>query len=111
LLRHRSATLRLQHDRAAARLPGRVSADAVIKCARAVRYHSPVNGRPKFFRETEVKTNCDACGLFFDLVSGGVCDQCRRILCKNHLHGSFTQRLKADITGKSLCVQCRNAAR
>jgi len=30
------------------------------------------------FRETEVKTDCDACGVYFDLVKGGVCGECRR---------------------------------
>lgn len=65
-------------------------------------------GRPRFFRETDVKTNCDVCGMFFDLIKGGVCEKCRRILCPTHLHGSFAQRLMADITGKHVCVQCRH---
>jgi hypothetical protein len=70
-----------------------------------------VRGRPRFFRETDVKTDCDACGVHFDLVSGGVCENCRRILCARHLHGSFVQRVIADITGRSVCLQCRNAGR
>jgi hypothetical protein len=70
-----------------------------------------VRGLPRVFRETEVKTNCDACGVFFDLLKGGVCQECRRILCGNHLHGSFFQRLKADITNKHVCVDCRRAGR
>jgi hypothetical protein len=71
----------------------------------------PVRGRPHFFRETDVKTNCDACGVFFDLLKGGVCEKCRRILCGNHLHGSWTQRLIADITNRNVCVQCRHDGR
>jgi hypothetical protein len=75
-----------------------------------VRYHSLVRGRPKFLHETEVKTDCDACGAFFDLVAGGVCEKCRRILCSRHLHGSFVQRVIADIIGRSVCIQCRHAS-
>ncbi|MEO5569093.1 MAG: hypothetical protein ABIR92_11405 [Gemmatimonadaceae bacterium] len=60
------------------------------------------------FRETEVKTDCDVCGLFFDMVKGGVCDKCRRILCARHLHGSFSKRLIADLTGRNICVECRD---
>ena len=67
-----------------------------------------VSGRPRFFRETDVKTDCDACGVFFDLIKGGVCDKCRRILCDRHLNGSWAQRVMADITGKHVCVQCRH---
>lgn len=67
-----------------------------------------MHGLPRLFRDTDVKTNCDACGAFFDLIKGGVCEKCRRILCANHLHGSFAQRLLADITGKNVCVQCRH---
>lgn len=65
-------------------------------------------GRPPIFRETDVKTNCDDCGVFFDLVQGGVCDSCRRILCYRHLHGSWVQRLKAELTRKSVCLSCRH---
>lgn len=61
----------------------------------------------RWFRETEVKTDCDACGVHFDLLKGGVCEKCRRILCARHLHGSFTQRLLADVTGRNVCVECR----
>jgi hypothetical protein len=67
-----------------------------------------VRGLPGFFRDTDVKTNCDACGAFFDLIKGGVCDKCRRILCDRHLNGSWTQRVIADITNKHVCVQCRH---
>jgi hypothetical protein len=74
-----------------------------------VRYHSHVRGVPRIFRETDVRTNCDACGVFFDLVKGGVCEKCRRILCGSHLHGSWIQRLMADVTGHAVCPQCRNA--
>jgi hypothetical protein len=66
------------------------------------------SARPPFFRETNVKTNCDACGAYFDLLKGGVCQNCRRVLCGRHLYGSWTQRLISEITGKTLCLQCRH---
>jgi hypothetical protein len=72
------------------------------------RYHSGVRGRPRFFRETDVKTNCDACGVFFDLLKGGVCERCKHILCDRHLNGSWTHRLIADVTNRHICVQCRH---
>ena len=63
--------------------------------------------RAKWLRETEVKTDCEVCGRFFDIIKGGVCQRCRRILCPAHLHGSWTRRIVADVTGRSICVDCR----
>lgn len=65
--------------------------------------------RPRFFRDTEVKTDCEVCGAFFDLLKGGVCERCRRILCARHLHGSWQRRIVADITGHAVCPECRRA--
>ncbi|HEY0994386.1 MAG TPA: hypothetical protein VGD77_00210 [Gemmatimonadaceae bacterium] len=61
----------------------------------------------RVFLESEMATECDACGRRFDIVKGGVCDQCRRILCARDLHGSVVQRLVADLRGRSTCVACR----
>ncbi len=61
----------------------------------------------EFFRSTQVTTDCDQCHGRVDLIKGGVCVNCRRILCPNHLHGSLARRLLADLTGKAICVQCR----
>lgn len=61
----------------------------------------------EFFRSTQVTTDCDQCHGRVDLIKGGVCVHCRRILCQNHLHGSLARRLFADLTGKAICVQCR----
>lgn len=61
----------------------------------------------RVFLETEMATECDACGRRFDIVKGGVCEACRRILCAQHLHGSFFQRLRADLTGRAVCNDCR----
>ncbi len=52
-------------------------------------------------------TECDECGLRFDLVSGGVCEKCRRVLCARHLHGSFVRRLLVDFGAATICVRCR----
>jgi hypothetical protein len=61
----------------------------------------------EFFRSTQVTTDCDQCHGRVDLIKGGVCTNCRRILCHNHLHGSFVRRLIADVLGRAICVQCR----
>jgi hypothetical protein len=64
----------------------------------------------RMFLETEMATECDVCGARFDLMKGGACQQCRRILCGAHLHGSWFRRLAADFGGRVLCVQCRSGA-
>ncbi|MHB0949738.1 MAG: hypothetical protein ACYC4J_11855 [Gemmatimonadaceae bacterium] len=61
----------------------------------------------RVFLESEMATECDACGRRFDIVKGGVCERCRRILCARDLHGSFVQRLLADLRGRAICVACR----
>ncbi|MEO7455413.1 MAG: hypothetical protein ABIY52_04075 [Gemmatimonadaceae bacterium] len=61
----------------------------------------------EFFRSSQVSTDCDQCHGRVDLIKGGVCIQCRRILCYHHLHGSFARRLLVDLGARSLCVQCR----
>ena len=61
----------------------------------------------EIFRNSQVSTDCDQCGGRVDLIKGGVCTRCRRILCFNHLHGSFVRRLLADLGAGSICVRCR----
>jgi methionyl-tRNA synthetase len=61
----------------------------------------------RFFRATQIKTDCDVCRLHFDLMTGGVCEKCRRVLCSTHLHGSLIKRILADVTGRNICVDCR----
>ncbi|HEX6052212.1 MAG TPA: hypothetical protein VFZ21_23265 [Gemmatimonadaceae bacterium] len=61
----------------------------------------------RLFLETEVSTDCDACGGRVDLVKGGACEQCRRVLCATHLHGSFARRILVDLGARTLCVDCR----
>ncbi len=65
-----------------------------------------------FFRKSEIRTECDACGYRFDLTHGGVCARCKRILCYTHLHGSWINRIRVDIVGgQAVCVDCRSGRR
>ena len=62
----------------------------------------------EFFRSSQVSTDCDQCHGRVDLIKGGVCVECRRILCAAHLHGSFFRRLLVDLGATSRCVRCRS---
>ena len=59
------------------------------------------------FRKSIFRTECDECGKPFPVNTGGVCDQCRRILCGRHLHGSMGRRVLMAIGGTPRCVRCR----
>ena len=61
----------------------------------------------EIFRSSQVSTDCDQCGGRVDLMKGGVCTRCRRILCYAHLHGSWLRRLLADLGAGTICVRCR----
>ncbi len=65
---------------------------------------------PKYeiFRSSQVSTDCDQCRGRVDLLKGGVCVRCRRILCYRHLHGGWLRRLIADLGADTVCVQCRS---
>lgn len=63
-----------------------------------------------FFRRTTLSTECDACGGRVDMIQGGVCTTCRRILCYRHLHGSWTQRIATELGARTRCVACRKAS-
>lgn len=62
------------------------------------------------FRSSQFQTQCEQCRLTMDLNRIGVCEQCRRILCHTHLHGSFVRRLLVDLGAAPVCVQCRARA-
>lgn len=62
----------------------------------------------RFFRDSDLATDCDQCGGRVDLLKGGACVRCRRILCFTHLHGSFVRRLATDLGAQMLCVRCRS---
>jgi len=64
----------------------------------------------RVFLQTEMGTECEACGKRFDLVKGGACERCRRVLCPTHLHGSFARRLFVDLGARAVCVRCRAGA-
>jgi hypothetical protein len=64
-------------------------------------------GRVHLFARTEMATDCEACGLRFDLIAGGACTRCRRVLCAVHLHGSWLRRLMVDFGAAPVCLDCR----
>jgi hypothetical protein len=53
---------------------------------------------------------CDRCGVRFNLIHGGVCARCQRILCRQHLHGSWLRVLMVDVGARPVCVDCRAGA-
>jgi len=62
----------------------------------------------QIFRKSIFTTECDECGRPFPVSHGGVCDQCRRILCNTHLHGSVTRRVAIAFGAPYRCVACRS---
>jgi hypothetical protein len=52
---------------------------------------------------------CDACQVSFDPVRGGVCAECRRMLCARHLAGTSLPARIATLFGvmPKRCVECR----
>jgi len=52
-------------------------------------------------------TDCEICGIRFDLIAGGACSRCRRVLCGQHLYGSWLRRLMVDFGMPAVCVACR----
>lgn len=66
--------------------------------------------RLHLFAHTEMATECDVCGRRFDLIAGGTCVRCRKILCGTHLHGSWLRRLIVDFGADPVCVACRRAS-
>ncbi len=63
---------------------------------------------PRIFQKTQAQTQCDSCRVSFDLNHGGVCASCQRILCHEHLHGSWFRRLRVDLGARDVCVACRS---
>ena len=68
-------------------------------------------GRVHLFARTEMSTECERCGLRFDLIAGGACISCRRVLCGVHLHGSWLRRLMVDFGAQPVCLECRRGRR
>jgi hypothetical protein len=65
----------------------------------------------EIFRSSQISTDCDRCGGRVDMIKGGVCTRCRRILCYAHLHGSWARRLLTDLGAETVCVDCRRQDR
>ena len=65
----------------------------------------------EIFRSSQISTDCDRCGGAVDMIKGGACVTCRRILCYTHLHGSMARRLLTDLGADVVCVECRTTGR
>ena len=66
----------------------------------------------RIFQRSMLGTECDACGGRVDLMQGGACESCRRILCFRHLYGSWLTRLRSEVVGgEPRCVDCRAGRR
>jgi hypothetical protein len=61
-------------------------------------------------RSPTVYMKCERCGLPFEPIKGGLCQRCDRILCAADLHGDLLSRWKAALTGRAICVECRQRA-
>ncbi|HEX6536280.1 MAG TPA: hypothetical protein VF041_16940 [Gemmatimonadaceae bacterium] len=59
------------------------------------------------FRKSDVTADCEACGRRFDASGGGGCERCQRILCDEHLHGSWGRRMMVELGARAVCVSCR----
>jgi hypothetical protein len=62
------------------------------------------------FRKSIFYSECDECRQRFPVNTGGVCEQCRRILCTRHLHGSIARRIAIAFGARPVCVSCRTAS-
>ena len=61
----------------------------------------------RIFHKSMWTIDCDACGVRFEPGTGGVCTRCQRILCPQHLHGSWLRRMAVDLGAAAVCVDCR----
>jgi hypothetical protein len=66
-----------------------------------------MTGKVRMFMHSEIATECDVCHRQFDVVAGGACPRCRRVLCSQHLHGSWVRRLQVDFGAEPVCCACR----
>ena len=48
-----------------------------------------------YLQQSRMMATCDECRARFDPVRGGVCPNCRRLLCGTHYYGSFLRRIQA----------------
>jgi len=59
------------------------------------------------FKKSIFFSECDRCHVKFHIGGGGVCEQCRKILCDRHLHGSLVRRIQVSFGAAPVCVSCR----
>lgn len=59
------------------------------------------------FRSSQLWTECEECHRSVNMSDAGGCSRCRRVLCNDHLHGSFARRLLVDLGAEALCNVCR----
>lgn len=64
----------------------------------------------RVFARTDLGTECEICGARFDLIGGGACVKCRRVLCGRHLYGSWLRRLMVDLGAAPVCCICRQVS-
>ena len=64
----------------------------------------------RVFARTDLGTECEICGARFDLIGGGACVKCRRVLCGRHLYGSWLRRLMVDLGAAPVCCMCRQVS-
>ena len=60
-----------------------------------------------FFKKSIFTSECDRCQVRFHIGAGGVCEECRKILCDNHLHGSLVRRVQVSFGARPICTSCR----
>lgn len=58
-------------------------------------------------QRSRVIATCDECRARFDPVRGGVCQDCRRLLCGEHYYGSLLRRLQGLLGFTPRCPRCR----
>jgi len=60
-----------------------------------------------FFKKSIFFSECERCHARFHIGGGGVCEQCKKILCDTHLHGSVFRRVQVSFGARPICVACR----
>lgn len=59
------------------------------------------------FRQSRFRVSCERCHANFAAGHGGVCHQCRAVLCDTHLHRSTWRKLVRELVGAApVCERC-----
>ena len=54
-----------------------------------------------------IQPRCEECGARFEMLRGGICAECGRMLCGSHLHGILAQFLAVFSREAPRCRRCR----